>query len=38
MTQLRGLATRYNNHAVIYCAALTLNAIITWTRELSDTP
>lgn len=38
LKQWRGLATRYDKHAITYRAAVTLNAVITWTRELSDTP
>lgn len=34
--QWRGLATRYDKHAVVYRAALTLNAVIAWTRELTQ--
>lgn len=33
-----GLATRYDKHAIIYRAAVVLNAVIAWTRLLSDTP
>lgn len=36
--QWRGLATRYDKHALIYRAAIILNAVIAWTRQLSDTP
>ena len=36
--QWRGLATRYDKHAVIYRAAVVLNAVLAWTRALSDTP
>lgn len=36
--QWRGLATRYDKHAVNYRAAVVLNAVIAWTRHLSDTP
>lgn len=36
--QWRGLATRYDKHAVNYRAAVILNAVIAWTRQLSDTP
>ena len=36
--QWRGLATRFDKHAVIYRAAVVLNAVIAWTRALSDTP
>ena len=33
--QWRGLATRYDKHAVIYRAAVVLNAVIAWTKALS---
>ena len=36
--QWRGLATRYDKHAVNYRAAVILNAVIAWTRQLSETP
>ncbi|MTE24942.1 IS5 family transposase [Microbacterium sp. ZXX196] len=36
--QWRGLATRYDKLAVVYRAAVILNAVIAWTRQLSDTP
>ncbi|WP_390178637.1 IS5 family transposase [Microbacterium sp. MTN4-26] len=36
--QWRGIATRYDKHAVIYRAAVVLNAIIAWTKALSDMP
>ncbi len=36
--QWRGLATRYDKHAVTYRAAVVLNAVIAWTKQLSDTP
>lgn len=36
--QWRGLATRYDKHAVIYRAAVVLNAVIAWAKALSDTP
>lgn len=36
--QWRGLATRYDKRAVTYRAAVTLNAVIAWTKALSDTP
>jgi len=36
--QWRGLATRYDKHAVTYRAAVVLNAVIAWTQQLSDTP
>jgi transposase len=34
----RGLATRYDKHALTYRAAVVLNAVIAWTRHLSDMP
>lgn len=34
--QWRGLATRYDKHAVVYRAAAILDAVIAWTRALSD--
>jgi transposase len=36
--QWRGLATRYDKHATVYRAAVVLNAVIAWTRQLSDPP
>ena len=36
--QWRGLATRYDKHAITYRAAVVLNAVIAWTRRLSDMP
>lgn len=38
LKQWRGLATRYDKHAINYRAAATLHAITAWTRQLSDTP
>lgn len=38
LKQWRGLATRYDKHAVIYRAAVVLNAVIAWAKALSDTP
>lgn len=38
LKQWRGLATRYDKHATIYRAAVILNAVIAWSRLLSDTP
>ena len=35
--QWRGLATRYDKHAVVYRAAVVLNAVIAWAKTLSDT-
>lgn len=36
--QWRGLSTRYDKLAIVYRAAVILNAVISWTRQLSDTP
>lgn len=36
--QWRGLATRYDKLATVYRAAAVLNAVVAWTRHLSDTP
>ncbi|GAA1634710.1 hypothetical protein GCM10009806_00020 [Microbacterium flavum] len=36
--QWRGLATRYDKHAIVYRAAVVLNAVIAWAKALSDTP
>jgi len=36
--QWRGLATRYDKHAVIYRGAAVLRAIVTWLKDLGDTP
>lgn len=38
LNQRRGFATRYGKHAITYRAAVILNAVIAWTRQLSDTP
>jgi transposase len=38
LKQWRGLATRYDKHAITYRAALVLNAVIAWARRLSDMP
>jgi len=38
LKQWRSLATRYEKHAIIYRAAVILNAIIAWTKQLPDTP
>jgi len=35
LKQWRGLATRYDKHAITYRAAVSLNAAIVWTRQLS---
>jgi transposase len=36
--QWRGLATCYDKHTVIYRAAVVLNAVIAWSRQLTRTP
>lgn len=36
--QWRGLATRYDKHATVYRAAVTICAILTWLRTMGDTP
>jgi transposase len=36
LKQWRGIATRYDTLAVVYRAAVLLNAVITWTKALSD--
>jgi transposase len=36
--QWRGLATRYDKLAIVYRGAAVLNAIVAWTRHLSDMP
>lgn len=38
LKQWRGLATRYDKHALTYRAAVVLNAVITWSKHLSDMP
>lgn len=35
--QWRGIATRYDKHAIVYRAAVVLNAVIAWAKTLSDT-
>lgn len=37
LKQWRGLATRYDKLAIVYRAAAVLNAVIAWTKHLSDT-
>lgn len=36
--QWRGLATRYDKHAIIYRGAAVLRAITLWLKRLGDTP
>lgn len=38
LKQWRALATRYDKLALTYRAAVVLNAVIAWTKHLSDTP
>lgn len=38
LKQWRGLATRYDKLALTYRGGVVLGAIITWLRELGDTP
>ena len=38
LKQWRGLATRYDKLAIVYRAAVVLNAVIAWTTRLGDTP
>ena len=38
LKQWRGLATRYDKHAIVYRAAVVLHTVIAWTRQLSDMP
>lgn len=38
LKQWRGLATRYDKLATTYRSAVVLNAVVAWTRHLSDTP
>ena len=38
LKQWRGLATRYDKHALTYRAAVILHAVIAWTHQLSDMP
>jgi transposase len=34
----RGLATRYDKLAIVYRAAVVLNAVFAWLRQLQDSP
>lgn len=38
LKQWRAIATRYDKLAIVYRAAIVLNAVIAWTRHLSDMP
>jgi transposase len=38
LKQWRALATRYDQLAIVYRAAVVLSACITWTRHMGDTP
>lgn len=35
--QWRGIATRYDKHAIVYRAAVVFNPVIAWAKTLSDT-
>ncbi|WP_197023614.1 transposase [Rhodococcus sp. UNC363MFTsu5.1] len=37
LKQGRGLATRYGKLAIVYRTAAVLNAVVAWSRKLSDT-
>lgn len=37
LKQWRGIATRYDKLAIVYRAGVVLNAVVAWTRHLSDT-
>ena len=38
LKQWRGLPTRYDKYAIVYRAAVVLNAVLTWPKLLSDIP
>ena len=38
LKQWRGLATRYDKYAIVYRAAVVLNAVLAWSKRLSDMP
>ena len=38
LKQWRGLTTRYDKYSIVYRAAVLLNAVIAWSKLLSDTP
>lgn len=38
LKQWRGSATRHDKHSTVYRAAVVLNAVIAWSKRLSDTP
>jgi transposase len=38
LKQWRGLATRFDKLAIVYRSAVVLNAVIAWTKTLSDMP
>lgn len=38
LKQWRGLATRYDKHALVYRAGVLLHGIVTWLRHLTNTP
>ena len=38
LKQWPGLASRYDEYAIVYWAAVVLNAVLAWSTALSDTP
>ena len=38
LKQWRGPATRYDKYAITYRAAVVLNEVIAWSKQLSDMP
>ncbi|MET3894813.1 transposase, partial [Micrococcus sp. UYEF12] len=38
LKQWRGLATRYDKYAIVYRSAVVLNAVLAWSKRLSDMP
>lgn len=36
--QWRGLATRYDKHALVYRAGIQIAAVVAWLQKLRDTP
>ena len=38
LKQWRGLATRYDKHALVYRGGVVLGAIVLWLKHLGDTP
>ena len=38
LKQWPGLATRYDKYAIVYRAAVVMDAVFAWSKVLSDTP